>query len=168
LSSQASASISLARGKGIQTLLGSLPLAMLLHRSAGNDNVFGWVTPLSIVRVEHVQLAMPKGQEAAARNFYGKLLGIPEKEKPAHLAKRGGVWFERDELKVHLGVDAEFRPSRKAHPGFVVEDLPALIGRLQEAGFEIRNDEPLEGWRRIYVDDPFGNRIELMEAERSS
>jgi catechol 2,3-dioxygenase-like lactoylglutathione lyase family enzyme len=121
-----------------------------------------------IARVEHIQLAMPKGQEAAARNFYGKLLGIPEKEKPPHLAKRGGVWFERDELKVHLGVDVEFRPSRKAHPGFVVDDLAALIAILQEAGFEIKNDEPLEGWRRVYVDDPFGNRIELMEPERSS
>jgi len=76
-----------------------------------------------------------------------------------NLVKRGRCWFERDELKIHLGVDSEFRPARKAHPALVVEDLPALIARLKSAGYDITADE-----QRFYVSDPFGNRIELMEA----
>jgi catechol 2,3-dioxygenase-like lactoylglutathione lyase family enzyme len=120
---------------------------------------------MHIARVEHIQLAMPPGQEAAARRFYRDLLGIPEKAKPPHLAKRGGVWFEEGDVKVHLGVDQEFRPSRKAHPGFVVKDLKSLVAKLEDAGFATREDAPLEGWLRVYVDDPFGNRIELMEPD---
>jgi catechol 2,3-dioxygenase-like lactoylglutathione lyase family enzyme len=118
---------------------------------------------MRITRVEHVQLAMPAGGEALAREFYHDALGIPEIPKPPHLAKRGGCWFERGDLKIHLGVEAEFRPARKAHPALLVADLPALIERLRALGYALREDEPLEGYQRIYVDDPFGNRIELME-----
>ena len=115
--------------------------------------------------IEHVQLAMPPGREEDARGFYGVLLGIPEKPKPAQLAKRGGCWFESGNLKVHLGVEANFRPARKAHPAFIVEDLPALKAALRAAGVAVKGDEPLQGFHRIFVDDPFGNRLELMEPD---
>jgi len=113
--------------------------------------------------IDHIQLAMPVGEEQRAREFYEGLLGIPEVPKPPNLAKRGGCWFEAGPLKVHLGVETDFRPARKAHPAFLTEDLPALTARLTAAGFTPKTDEPLEGYDRIYVDDPFGNRIELME-----
>jgi len=118
---------------------------------------------VEIVRLDHVQLAMPAGGEDAARSFYAGLLGIPEAPKPPHLAARGGCWFERGDLKVHLGVDADFRPARKAHPALQVADLPALRARLEAAGCRVVDDEPLEGHDRCYVDDPFANRIELLE-----
>ena len=113
--------------------------------------------------IEHVQLAMPPGREEDARKFYGVLLGIPEKAKPAQLARRGGCWFESGALKVHLGVEANFQPARKAHPAFIVEDLAALEAVLRAAGVAVKGDEPLEGYYRIFVDDPFGNRLEFME-----
>lgn len=118
---------------------------------------------MRIESVDHVQLAMPRGREADARAFYAGLLGIPETPKPPHLAARGGCWFERGALKVHLGVVEDFQPARKAHPGFLVSGLVALTQALQAAGYKIRSDEPLQGYERIYVDDPFGNRIELLE-----
>ncbi|HET9071409.1 MAG TPA: VOC family protein [Acidimicrobiales bacterium] len=114
-------------------------------------------------RIDHVQLAMPAGGEDRARAFYAGLLGIPEQPKPAHLARRGGCWFERGELKLHLGVEADFRAARKAHPALLVDDLPALVAGLRAAGVAVGDDEPLPGYRRVYVDDPFGNRIELLE-----
>jgi catechol 2,3-dioxygenase-like lactoylglutathione lyase family enzyme len=118
---------------------------------------------MTIVRVDHVQLAMPEGGEPEARRFFHGLLGIPERAKPANLAKRGGVWFERGALKVHIGVERDFHPARKAHPAFEVVDLPTLLAKLRTAGSHIVDDEPLEGFDRVYVDDPFGNRIELLE-----
>jgi catechol 2,3-dioxygenase-like lactoylglutathione lyase family enzyme len=118
---------------------------------------------MPVKRIDHVQLAMPPGQEEEARAFYGDVLGISEVPKPPHLAKRGGCWFEQGALKVHLGVESEFRPARKAHPAFIVSDLGALITRLQTRGYRVVEDEPLDGYNRRYVDDPFGNRIELME-----
>ena len=118
---------------------------------------------MPIAAIEHVQLAMPAGGEAAARNFYEGVLGIPEKPKPPHLAKRGGAWFENGALKIHLGVEPDFRPARKAHPALLVVDLEGLIARLKRHGIKIMEDEPLEGFSRVYIADPFGNRIELME-----
>jgi catechol 2,3-dioxygenase-like lactoylglutathione lyase family enzyme len=106
---------------------------------------------------------MPPGREAEARAFYAGILGLPEIAKPPALAKRGGCWFERGALKVHLGVEAEFRPARKAHPAFLVEGVAALGAALEAAGHRVVRDEPLEGYDRIFTDDPFGNRIELME-----
>jgi catechol 2,3-dioxygenase-like lactoylglutathione lyase family enzyme len=122
---------------------------------------------MRIDRLEHVQLAMPPGGEALARAFYGGVLEIPEIPKPPDLAKRGGCWFERGDLKIHLGVESEFRPARKAHPALLVMDLKVLVGRLKSAGHDVREDDPLEGYDRVYVDDPFGNRIELMERTAS-
>jgi catechol 2,3-dioxygenase-like lactoylglutathione lyase family enzyme len=118
---------------------------------------------MQITSLDHVQLAMPAGGEDRARAFYAALLGLAEVPKPAHLAVRGGCWFERGTVKVHLGVEPEFRPARKAHPAFLVEDLRSLAASLNAAGFATRDGEPLEGYRRIDVNDPFGNRIELME-----
>ena len=94
---------------------------------------------------------------------YSGLLGLPEVAKPEKLASRGRAWFESDKLKIHLGVEQDFVPARKAHPALVVRDLKALIARLKESGVTIVDDEPLAGWLRVYISDPFGNRIELME-----
>ena len=121
---------------------------------------------MKITALDHVQLAMPPGKEAEARAFYEGVLGIPEVQKPPNLARRGGCWFERGTVKIHLGVEADFRPARKAHPALLVEDLRALEARMEAAGFVPRTDEPLAGYDRVYVDDPFGNRIELLEPSR--
>jgi catechol 2,3-dioxygenase-like lactoylglutathione lyase family enzyme len=119
---------------------------------------------MRITAIDHVQLAMPAGREADARAFYQDVLGIPEVAKPPHLASRGGCWFERDAVKIHLGVETDFHPARKAHPALLVEDLSTLKTALETAGFSVRADQPLEGFDRVYVDDPFGNRIELLES----
>jgi catechol 2,3-dioxygenase-like lactoylglutathione lyase family enzyme len=118
-----------------------------------------------IVGIDHVQLAMPPGREDDARAFYDRLLGIPEVPKPADLAKRGGAWFENGQVKVHLGVEADFRSARKAHPALLVRDLRILVRQLADAGVEVV-EEPLAGYDRVYVHDPFGNRLELMEPHR--
>ena len=118
---------------------------------------------MGVTGLDHVQLAMPTGREAEARAFYEGLLGLREVPKPPPLAKRGGCWFERGSAKVHLGVEAEFLPARKAHPAFLVDDLAALAESLTRAGCALRTDEPLEGYDRVFVHDPFGNRIELMQ-----
>jgi catechol 2,3-dioxygenase-like lactoylglutathione lyase family enzyme len=118
---------------------------------------------MHITRLDHIQLAMPKGEEEKARAFYEGLLGIPEEPKPSNLAVRGGCWFERGSLKIHLGIDPEFVPARKAHPAFIVMELAKLIETLTAAGVSVVDDEPLIGYARCYISDPFGNRIELME-----
>ena len=121
---------------------------------------------MQVLVLDHVQLAMPVGREDEARAFYQETLGIPEVDKPPHLAARGGCWFERGALKVHLGVERDFVAARKADPAFVVDGLCELVARLDRAGYRVSEDQPLEGYDRIYVDDPFGNRIELMEPTR--
>ncbi|MEA2943586.1 MAG: hypothetical protein QOD09_4115 [Bradyrhizobium sp.] len=122
---------------------------------------------MRVRRLDHVLLAMPPGREADARKFYQGILGIPEAAKPPDLVARGGCWFEDGEVKVHLGVEKNFAPARKAHPAFIVDDLAGLIGLLKNAGYAIAHDKPLKGYDRIFVDDPFGNRIELMEINPS-
>lgn len=122
---------------------------------------------MKVYAIEHVQLAMPANGEDAARAFYIGVLGLKEKPKPPHLAERGGVWFEQDNLKIHLGVEADFRPAKKAHPALLVSDLDELIIHCEQSGASVVWDEPIEGFRHAYVHDPFGNRIELMEPEKS-
>jgi catechol 2,3-dioxygenase-like lactoylglutathione lyase family enzyme len=117
-----------------------------------------------VVGIEHVQLAMPPGGEQAARAFFTGLLGIPEVPKPPVLAARGGCWFEGAGVKVHLGVEADFRAAKKAHPALLVDDLAGMIAALDAAGHAFTPDTALEGTARGYIDDPFGNRIELMQA----
>jgi len=116
--------------------------------------------------MDHVQLAMPAGDAPidAARRFYGELLGLREVAKPPKLAARGGAWFAGHAIAVHLGVEEPFVPARKAHPAFLVDDLAAFAERLRGAGLQVTADDAIPGVRRIYVHDPFGNRIELIEA----
>lgn len=118
---------------------------------------------MPILDIDHVQLAMPAGREDEARRFYGDLLGLPELAKPTNLARRGGVWFQTGARQLHLGIEAEFRPARKAHPAFLVDDLDELRRRLTENGHSTEDGEPLAGHERFYVNDPFGNRLEFLE-----
>ncbi|MEZ5141271.1 MAG: glyoxalase [Acidimicrobiales bacterium] len=117
-----------------------------------------------LVRLDHVQLAMPAGREAegVAEAFYGSLLGLVRVAKPPALAARGGCWFEAGDVHVHLGVEEPFAPARKAHPAFVVDDLDALAGALAAAGHDVRWSDEVPGTRRFHTDDPFGNRLELI------
>jgi catechol 2,3-dioxygenase-like lactoylglutathione lyase family enzyme len=115
-----------------------------------------------IVRLDHVQLAMPPGREADAEAFYAGLLGFTRVPKPEPQASRGGCWFTSGASSVHLGVEEDFRPARKAHPAFVVRDLGALTALLTTAGVRVRADPDAPTGAGAYVDDPFGNRIELI------
>lgn len=119
---------------------------------------------MALLALHHVQLAMPSGGEDQARAFYHDVLGLTEVTKPENLARRGGCWFEQGDLRIHLGVEVDFRAARKAHPALLVEGLPGLAAKIEAAGYEVVSDEPLEGFERLYVYDPFGNRIELMQA----
>jgi catechol 2,3-dioxygenase-like lactoylglutathione lyase family enzyme len=117
-----------------------------------------------ILRINHVQLAMPAGLESQARHFYGEVLGLREIPKPPALAARGGAWFELGDAQLHLGVDPEFRPAHKAHLAFDVENLDLVATRCRDAGYLPRIDHHISGQRRFFVDDPFGNRLEVVEA----
>ena len=112
--------------------------------------------------IDHVQLAMPAGGEETARHFYRDLLGMKELPKPTELAKRGGCWFESGSVQVHLGVETEFHPAKKAHPALRCADYDGLTARLRDAGIEIKDDDNIPGVRRCHIFDPFGNRIELI------
>jgi len=118
---------------------------------------------MRIVGLDHVQLAMPPGGEPEARRFYGELLGMKEVAKPVPLAARGGCWFEGPGTVIHLGVEAEFTPARKAHPAFCVPDLEECRAAFETAGAPVVPDDSLPGVRRFYTADPFGNRIELIQ-----
>jgi catechol 2,3-dioxygenase-like lactoylglutathione lyase family enzyme len=118
---------------------------------------------MAITGIDHVQLAMPAGEEEKARAFYRDVLGLPETPKPADMAKRGGCWFESSRVKIHLGVDKDFRPATRAHPGLLVSDVRTIAERCREKGFETVQGPAMEGYERIFVSDPFGNRIELLE-----
>jgi catechol 2,3-dioxygenase-like lactoylglutathione lyase family enzyme len=108
---------------------------------------------------------MPPGGEEDARRFYGGILGLDEVPKPPALSGRGGCWFRGDGLELHLGVEEAFRAAEKAHPAFLVEGLDALRVVLDEEGVETLDDAPLEGFRRFHARDPFGNRLEFLEAQ---
>ncbi len=114
---------------------------------------------MTILRIDHVQLAIPPGGEATARAFYGGVLGLVEVPKPEPMRARGGMWFEGG---IHLGIEPDMRPSVKAHPALVVDDLGALIERLLAAGYEWKDSDELPGVRRGHTKDPFGNRLELV------
>lgn len=119
---------------------------------------------MPVLSIDHVQIAMPAGLEDQARAFYAGVLGFVETPKPAELVKRGSVWFQSNAVRLHLGVEADFRPARKAHPAFLVSDLDLLLAKIEEAGYETDTSQPpLNGYKRAHVFDPFGNRIELME-----
>ena len=113
--------------------------------------------------LDHVQVAIPAGGEEQARAFFCELLGLKEIAKPAELAGRGGCWFELGQVQLHLGVDPQFRPARKAHVGLAVTQFTELRARLCAAGYAIGEDRPLDGRARFFTSDPFGNRIEFIE-----
>ncbi len=112
--------------------------------------------------IEHVQLAMPIGEEETARRFYCTILGMTEIPKPEELARRGGCWFESGVVQIHLGVETDFRPARKAHPALRCRDYEGLRSRLGAAGVEVKDDDLIPGVLRCHISDPFGNRIELI------
>ncbi len=116
-----------------------------------------------ITGLDHVQLAMPEGGEDRARAFYCGVLGMAERAKPQHLAARGGCWFYAPGVELHLGIEVPFRPAAKAHSALLVDDLAAMRARLGEHGVAFVEGEPLEGYARGDIADPFGNRIEIMQ-----
>jgi catechol 2,3-dioxygenase-like lactoylglutathione lyase family enzyme len=122
------------------------------------------VTTIPFIAIDHVQLAMPAAEEAAARHFYVDLLGMAELAKPPELAKRGGCWFSSGNVQLHLGVEPDFRPAKKAHPALRCGSYDELTARLQSSGVEVHDDANIPGVRRCHVFDPFGNRIELIAA----
>lgn len=115
-----------------------------------------------ITGLDHIQLAMPAGEEPRARAFFTGVLGMRELPKPESLAGRGGCWFACGAQAVHVGVEADFRPAKKAHPAFLMQDLDAMQARLENMGVQTSSQPPLPGARRIFIEDPFGNRIELI------
>ena len=117
---------------------------------------------MAIIGLDHVQIAIPAGGEDRAREFYAELLGMHEVPKPANLSP-SGCWFERGGVSLHIGVDPDFRPARKAHVAMLVDDLSGLRQRLEAKGVPTRDDKPIEGYGRFFSEDPFGNRIEIME-----
>jgi catechol-2,3-dioxygenase len=118
---------------------------------------------MTCCRIDHVQIAIPAGGEELIRAFFGDLVGLPEIPKPAEQSGRGGCWFELGEHQLHIGVDPDFRPARKAHVAIAVADLEQLRRRLIEAGHEVQGDVPLAGRERFFSSDPFGNRVEFID-----
>ena len=130
-----------------------------------DSRIQGPAADLSLLAsIDHVQLGMPAGGEDAARAFYGGILGLREIPKPVELAGRGGAWFAGRAVAIHLGAEADFRAPPKAHPAFVVDDLAAVRERFGEAGIRTVDDDSGLAIRRCYVRDPFGNRLELVDA----
>ena len=116
------------------------------------------------MRLDHVQVSSPPGSDDAMRAFYVGVLGMVEEPKPPKLAARGGCWFRSGDAVIHTGVEADFRPARKAHPALLVDDLDALVSALEAAGAPVRWDDGIPGVRRLHTDDPVGNRLELILA----
>ncbi len=115
--------------------------------------------------IHHVQLACPPGSEDLSRSFYRDVLGLDEIAKPPELAKRGGCWFRGEGIELHLGVEQDFRPARKAHPGLLVTGIDAWAARLAAAGYPVGFDDNFPGMRRFYSEDPHGNRLEFLEPQ---
>ena len=120
---------------------------------------------MTVLAIDHVQIAMPAGGEDAARAFFGGLLGLVEIAKPPSLAGRGGCWFALGGRELHLGVEGDFRPAKKAHVALATTDLDGLRARLIEVGCVINEDAPIAGRRRFFTEDPFGNRLELLQRD---
>ncbi len=118
---------------------------------------------MTVLGFDHIQLAIPVGGDDAARRFFGECLGLTELPKPPELAKRGGLWFQCGNIQLHLGIDPNFKPAIKTHPGFLVERLEPVVSALQASGYQVEHDPVTEGFTRMLTSDPFGNRIELLE-----
>jgi catechol 2,3-dioxygenase-like lactoylglutathione lyase family enzyme len=122
---------------------------------------------MPILSLDHVQIAIPVGGEDRAREFYSGILGFSEIEKPAAMAGRNSIWFVAGRVNLHLGIEPEFHPAKRAHPALVVEGLDEILAFCERAGLPARPDTSFNGFRRVHVFDPFGNRLELMERVRS-
>ena len=118
---------------------------------------------MPILSLDHVQVAIPVGGEARARDFYSGILGFSEIEKPAAMAGRNSIWFAAGPVNLHLGIEPDFHPAKRAHPAFVVVDLDEILAACERAGLTTKSDTAVNGYRRFHVFDPFGNRLELME-----
>jgi catechol 2,3-dioxygenase-like lactoylglutathione lyase family enzyme len=116
-----------------------------------------------VSHLDHLQMAAPQGCEQAAREFFGAILGLQEIEKPEPLRARGGCWFQCGSQQLHLGVERDFRPAKKAHPAFVVPDLDELRQELLARGISVQQDDRVPGVRRFFAEDPWGNRLEFIE-----
>ncbi|GAA2445813.1 VOC family protein [Streptomyces mauvecolor] len=116
-----------------------------------------------LAAVDHVQLAAPPGSEPQLRTYYADILGMTEIPKPPALAARGGCWFRYGPVQLHLGIEEDFRPAKKAHPGLRVTSIEAYARRLEERGAKVVRDDSLPGHRRFYSEDPVGNRLEFLE-----
>ena len=113
--------------------------------------------------IHHVQLSAPAGSERAARAFWGDSLGFEEVAKPPALAARGGCWFRGNGIEIHVGIEHDFAPARRAHPGFIVDGLDGWAARLQDGGHDVTWDDDFPGMRRFYATDPCGKRLEFLE-----
>ena len=120
---------------------------------------------MQLVSIDHVQLAMPKGEESKARSFYVDVLGMTEMAKPDALTGRGGAWFSSGGLQIHLGVEVDFRPAKKAHVALAIKDAAPLRSKLSQNGYRVQDDDLTPNVKRFYTDDSFGNRIEFIELE---
>ncbi len=120
---------------------------------------------MPILSLDHLQVAIPVGGENRAREFYTGILGFTEIEKPAPMAGRSSIWFAAGAVNLHLGIEPEFHPAKRAHPAFVVDDLDEILAACERAGLTTRPDTSFNGFRRVHVLDPFGNRLELMQRE---
>ena len=118
--------------------------------------------------IDHVQLAMPAGEEGSARRFYAGVLGMTEVAKPPELAKRGGCWFQCGSVQIHLGVEQDFRPAKKAHPALTCSDYSGIVSRLQAAGIRPQPADDIPRVERCHIHDPFGNRIELVASNTTA
>ncbi|MDN4606649.1 VOC family protein [Sporosarcina highlanderae] len=119
--------------------------------------------PEFLTGIDHIQIAAPPNSEEQARKFYGELLRMKEIPKPENLQGRGGCWFQCGAQEVHIGIQADFTPAKKAHPGFTVRALEELKSRLIASGYPITDEPPIAGRARFFTNDPFGNRIEFLE-----
>jgi catechol 2,3-dioxygenase-like lactoylglutathione lyase family enzyme len=120
---------------------------------------------MPILSLDHVQVAIPAGGEARARDFYCGILGFAEVEKPAAMAGRNSIWFIAGPVNLHLGIEPDFVPAKRAHPALVVDSLDEIVAACGRANLATRPDTSFNGFRRVHVFDPFGNRLELMQRE---
>jgi catechol 2,3-dioxygenase-like lactoylglutathione lyase family enzyme len=118
---------------------------------------------MPILSLDHVQIVIPVASENRARAFYSEILGFTEVAKPPQMAGRKSIWFVAGSVNLHLGIEPDFAPSKRAHPAFVVENLEAILAACERAGLPTKPDTSFNGFRRVHVFDPFGNRLELME-----
>lgn len=116
-----------------------------------------------IKKIDHIQLAAPIGSEDEARLFFQGVLSLQEIEKPVELQKNGGVWFSNNQVHIHVGIEENFVPAKKAHPAFEVVDIESFASHIRQKGISIQMDDKLPGAKRFYVNDPFGNRLEFLE-----